>query len=75
VSARTTTTLRTLGSSDLANMQPTLDEAARTTGVTLALTPTTSLTGTQTIVSGKADGHYDTAWLATNRYLTMSPGG
>jgi Ca-activated chloride channel homolog len=67
-------TLRTLASSELADLRPVLADAAKATGVTLALTSTTSLTGSNTVATGKADGRYDATWFATNRYLTMAQG-
>jgi Ca-activated chloride channel homolog len=68
-------TLRVLASNEITDMAPILAQAARATGVTVALTPATTLAATETIASGRAAGHYDAAWLATNRYLTMTPGG
>jgi Ca-activated chloride channel family protein len=66
--------LRTLASDEIADLQPVLADAAKATGVTVAITPTTSLAGTKTVASGRADKSYDATWFATDRYLTMMPG-
>ncbi len=68
-------TLRTLASNELTDMRPILRQAAQATGVTVVLTPTTTLAGTRAVASAQADGPYDATWFATNRYLTMWPGG
>jgi Ca-activated chloride channel family protein len=68
-------TLRVLASSELTDMRPILAQAARATGVTVALTPVTTLAGTRTVTSGQAAGRYDATWFATDRYLAMTPGG
>jgi Ca-activated chloride channel family protein len=68
-------TLRVLASSELADMQPILDQARQATGVTVKLTYTGTLAGTRTVVSGQADGAYDAIWFASGNYLALSPGG
>jgi Ca-activated chloride channel family protein len=65
-------TLRTLAGTELAALRPILDDAAKATGVTVALTPDTSLAGSKAVASGQADGRYDVTWFATDRYLAMS---
>jgi Ca-activated chloride channel family protein len=67
-------TLRVLGGSELADMQPILAEAARATGVTVKLTSTGTLQGAQTIASGRGDGAYDAIWFSSNRYLALQSG-
>lgn len=69
-------TLRTLSSSELADMKPILDDAAKTTGVTVALTPATSLSAARRVTGpGGVGGKYDAVWLASDRYVRMFPGG
>ncbi|HEY4456167.1 MAG TPA: substrate-binding domain-containing protein [Pseudonocardiaceae bacterium] len=67
-------TLRVLGGSELADMQPILDEAAKATGVTVKLTQTGTLSGAQTVASGNANGVYDATWFSSNNYLGVQPG-
>lgn len=66
-------TLRVLAGSELADMQPILDEAAKATGVTVKMTFTGSLQGAQTVADGRADSQYDALWFSSNRYLEMIP--
>jgi Ca-activated chloride channel family protein len=68
-------TLRVLASSELADMLPILDRARQATGVTVKLTYTGTLAGTNTVLSGQADGAYDAIWFASGNYLGLSPGG
>ncbi|MFC0430315.1 VWA domain-containing protein [Kutzneria buriramensis] len=67
--------LRVLAGSELSDMQPILDEAAKATGVQVKFTFSGTLEGAQTVVDGKADGAYDAIWFSSNRYLTLLPGG
>ncbi|MFD9740398.1 substrate-binding domain-containing protein [Umezawaea sp. NPDC059074] len=67
------TTLRVLAGSELADMRPILDEAAKATGVTVEMTFTGSLEGTQTVAEGRADGVHDALWFSSNRYLATIP--
>ncbi|MGI5499974.1 substrate-binding domain-containing protein [Lentzea sp. CA-135723] len=67
------TTLRVLAGSELADLQPILEEAARATGVTVKFTFTGSLEGAQTVADGKADGTFDALWFSSNRYLETIP--
>ncbi|WP_236791046.1 VWA domain-containing protein [Amycolatopsis sp. GM8] len=67
------TTLRVLAGSELADMQPILDEAAKATGVTVQLTYTGSLDGAQTVANGQADGKYDAVWFSSLRYMETIP--
>jgi Ca-activated chloride channel family protein len=66
-------TLRVLAGSELADLQPILDEAAAATGVTVELELTGTLEGVQQIVDGSADGKYDALWFSSNRYLALHP--
>ncbi|NMO49739.1 VWA domain-containing protein [Actinoplanes sp. TBRC 11911] len=75
VTAGPPVTLRVLAGSELADMQPILDQAAKATGVTVKMTFTGSLEGAETVASGKADGAYDALWFSSNRYLeTLADG-
>lgn len=67
-------TLRVLGGSELEDMRPILDQAARATGVTVRLTETATIDGAQTVASGKADKSYDAIWFSSNRYVALQPG-
>jgi Ca-activated chloride channel family protein len=67
------TTLRVLAGSELADMQPILDEAAKATGVTVKMTFTGTLDGAQTVADGKADAAYDALWFSSTRYLETIP--
>lgn len=64
-------TLRILGGSELADMQPILAQAARATGVTVQFTPTGTLDGSQIVTSGQADGKFDAIWFSSNRYIAL----
>lgn len=66
-------TLRVLAGSELADMKPILDEAAKATGVTVTMTFTGTLDGADTVASGKADGQYDAVWFSSTRYLQTIP--
>jgi Ca-activated chloride channel family protein len=68
-------TLRVLASSEVADMAPLLSKAALVTHVRVALTTATTLAATAAIADGQAGSRYDATWLATNRYLAMTPGG
>lgn len=68
-------TLRVLASNELADLRPLLTQAAKATGVTVDMTFTDSLHGSDQVVAGEANGHYDADWFATNRYLAMNPKG
>jgi Ca-activated chloride channel family protein len=67
-------TLRVLASSELADLKPVLDDVARATGVTVALTETGTLDGVQSVVDGRAAMSYDAIWFASNHYLELNPG-
>ncbi len=67
------TTLRVLAGSELADMQPILDEAAKATGVTVKMTFAGSLDGAQTVAEGRADGVYDAVWFSSTRYMETIP--
>lgn len=66
-------TLRVLAGSELADMKPILDEAAKATGVTVTMTFTGTLDGADTVASGKADGRYDALWFSSTRYMQTIP--
>ncbi|MCX5012065.1 substrate-binding and VWA domain-containing protein [Streptomyces sp. NBC_00555] len=67
-------TLRVLASSELADMQPVLDQARKATGVTVNLTWSGTLDAAEQVASGQADGKYDAIWLSSNDYLRLRPG-
>ncbi|MEU8524983.1 MULTISPECIES: substrate-binding and vWA domain-containing protein [Streptomyces] len=66
-------TLRVLASSELADMKPVLDAAAKATGVTVRPTYAGTLDAVEQVASGKADGRYDAVWLSSNDYLRLRP--
>lgn len=66
-------TLRVLASSELADMQPVLDQARKATGVTVNLTWSGTLDAAEQVASGQADGKYDAIWLSSNDYLRLRP--
>ncbi|MFJ7218969.1 extracellular solute-binding protein [Amycolatopsis sp. NPDC098790] len=66
-------TLRILAGSELADMQPVLDEAARATGVQVKFTFTGTLEGAEALANGSVDGKYDAVWFSSNRYLAGIP--
>jgi Ca-activated chloride channel family protein len=66
-------TLRVLAGSELADMKPILDEAAKATGVTVTMTFTGTLEGADTVARGEADGTYDALWFSSTRYLQTIP--
>ncbi|MGW8950116.1 substrate-binding and vWA domain-containing protein [Streptomyces sp. NPDC055709] len=69
-----TGTLRVLASSELSDMKPVLDAAAKETGVTVRPTWTGTLDAVEQIMSGRTDGRYDAVWLSSNDYLRLRPG-
>src|SRR6185436_15794932 len=73
ITAGAPTTLRVLAGSELADMQPILDEAAKATGVTVTMDFIGSLEGAETVATGKADGRYDAVWFSSDRYLETIP--
>ncbi|MFI5609463.1 substrate-binding domain-containing protein [Amycolatopsis sp. NPDC051903] len=66
-------TLRVLAGSELADMQPVLDEAAKATGVKVKFTFTGTLEGTESLADGSLDGRYDAVWFSSNRYPAGIP--
>ncbi|MGR4883215.1 substrate-binding domain-containing protein [Streptomyces sp. LARHCF249] len=66
-------TLRVLASSELADMQPVLEQAKKATGVTVDLTWSGTLDAAEQVASGQADGKYDAIWLSSNDYLRLRP--
>lgn len=66
-------TLRVLAGSELADMKPVLDEAAKATGVTVTMEFTGTLEGADTVAQGQADGSYDAVWFSSTRYLQTIP--
>lgn len=66
--------LRVLAGSELADLAPILDAAARATGVRVEFDFTGTLDGAETVASGRADGAYEATWFSSNRYLAVQPG-
>ncbi|MEU6879773.1 VWA domain-containing protein [Streptomyces sp. NPDC046712] len=66
-------TLRVLASSELADMEPVLEEARKATGVTVRPTYTGTLDAVEQIASGAAEKSYDAVWLSSNDYLRLRP--
>ncbi|MFF0548011.1 extracellular solute-binding protein [Streptomyces sp. NPDC004311] len=66
-------TLRVLASSELADMEPVLEQARKATGVTVKLTWSGTLDAAEQVASGQADGRYDAIWLSSNDYLRLRP--
>ncbi|SCD46624.1 Ca-activated chloride channel family protein [Streptomyces sp. DvalAA-19] len=66
-------TVRVLASSELADMEPLLEEARKATGITVRPTWTGTLDAVERLASGKADGAFDAVWLSSNDYLRLNP--
>lgn len=67
--------LRVLAGSELADMRPVLEEAARATGVSVELDFTPTLDGARRVVSGEAGTTHDAVWFATDNYVRMLADG
>ncbi|UJW31010.1 VWA domain-containing protein [Saccharothrix sp. AJ9571] len=67
-------TLRVLAGSELEDLKPVLEEAAKATGVTVNFSFTGTLEGTELLANGGADGKYDALWFSSNRYPQGIPG-
>ncbi|MEU4445583.1 VWA domain-containing protein [Actinosynnema sp. NPDC050801] len=65
--------LRVLAGSELTDMQPVLDEAAKATGVEVKFTFTGTLEGAEALAKGEVDGKYDAVWFSSNRYPAGIP--
>ncbi|MEV6875283.1 extracellular solute-binding protein [Amycolatopsis sp. NPDC051128] len=66
-------TLRILAGSELADMQPVLDEAASAAGIKVKFTFTGTLEGAEALANGSVDGKYDAVWFSSNRYPAGIP--
>lgn len=66
-------TLQILAGSEVQDMAPVLDAAAKATGVKARFDYSGTLDGAQTVASGAADGKYDAVWFPSNRYLSLLP--
>ena len=66
-------TLQILAGSEVQDMAPVLDAAAKATGVKVRFDYSGTLDGAQTVASGAADGKYDAVWFPSNRYLSLLP--
>lgn len=67
-------TLRVLASSELSDMGPVLQEIREDTGIKVVATYMGTRDAVDRLASGKADGAYDAAWLASSDYLRLDPG-
>ncbi|PPK70631.1 VWA domain-containing protein [Actinokineospora auranticolor] len=65
--------LRVLAGSELADLQPVLDRAARDTGVKVEFTFTGTIEGAEALARGDADKAYDAVWFSSNRYPQALP--
>ncbi|SER15342.1 Ca-activated chloride channel family protein [Lentzea xinjiangensis] len=65
--------LRVLAGSELADLQPVLDEAAKATGVSVKLSFTGTVEGAEKVASGAAEQGFDAVWFSSNRYLELVP--
>lgn len=66
-------TLQILAGSEVQDMAPVLDAAAKATGVKVRFDYTGTLDGAQSVASGAADSKYDAVWFPSNRYLSLLP--
>jgi Ca-activated chloride channel family protein len=66
---RSTVVLRVLASSELADMQPVLDDLRADTGIELVLDLQGTVDATTALTPG--DYHHDLAWLSTDRYFLL----
>ncbi|MFC4471428.1 substrate-binding domain-containing protein [Streptomyces xiangluensis] len=64
-------TLRVLASSELSDMGPVLEEIRLDTGITVVPAYMGTRDAVDRLASGKADGAYDAAWLASSDYLRL----
>ncbi|MGA5816571.1 extracellular solute-binding protein [Kitasatospora sp. NPDC094028] len=67
--------LRVLAGSELQDVQPVLEEAAKATGVSVQFTWTGSLDGADTVSSGRAEGKFDAVWFPSDQYLRLDQTG
>ncbi|MFD1149265.1 substrate-binding domain-containing protein [Saccharothrix hoggarensis] len=65
--------LRVLAGSELADMQPVLEDAAEATGIEVKFTFTGTLEGAEALAKGEVDGKYDAVWFSSNRYPAGIP--
>ncbi|MGI5195215.1 substrate-binding and vWA domain-containing protein [Streptomyces sp. CA-288835] len=64
-------TLRILASSELSDMGPVLEEIRKDTGIKVVPTYMGTRDAVDRLASGKADGAYEAAWLASSDYLRL----
>ena len=65
--------LRVLAGSELADLQPVLDEAAKVTGISVKFSFTGTIEGAEKVASGAAEQGFDAVWFSSNRYLELVP--
>ncbi|MDX8142567.1 VWA domain-containing protein [Lentzea sp. BCCO 10_0061] len=66
-------TLRVLAGSELADLQPILDEAAKATGISVKFSFSGTVEGAEKVASGTAEQGFDAVWFSSNRYLELVP--
>ncbi|RDI26466.1 VWA domain-containing protein [Lentzea flaviverrucosa] len=66
-------TLRVLAGSELADLQPILDEAAKATGISVKFSFSGTVEGAEKVASGAAEQGFDAVWFSSNRYLELVP--
>ncbi|WP_116245037.1 substrate-binding domain-containing protein [Nocardiopsis sp. FIRDI 009] len=67
-------TLRVLAGSEVADLEPLLEEVSERTGVEVELDYSGTLDGLARVAAGDT-GDYDAVWFASNRYLHLHEGG
>ncbi|MGI5507303.1 substrate-binding domain-containing protein [Lentzea sp. CA-135723] len=65
--------LRVLAGSELADLQPVLEEAAKATGVSVKFSFSGTIEGAEKVASGEAEKGFDAVWFSSNRYLELVP--
>jgi Ca-activated chloride channel family protein len=65
--------LRVLAGSELADLQPVLDEAAKATGISVKFSFTGTIEGADKVASGAAEQGFDAVWFSSSRYLELIP--
>lgn len=64
--------LRIVAATELADLQPAIDQAAEELGFPIDLTfPAGTLDNSQTLLNSGFDNDYDATWFATNRYVEI----
>ncbi|MGY0235262.1 extracellular solute-binding protein [Longispora urticae] len=67
-------TLRVLAGSELADLEPILEDLNKATGVKVTLDYTGTLDGVEQVTSGTAGKDHQAVWFSSNRYLELQSG-